>query len=55
MRAFYDEPAVRQRLTEFWGGPSLESATADYITHSDGHAFDRNELHPPRELDTSLS
>jgi hypothetical protein len=50
MNAFYDDPAVRQRLTEFLGGASLEAATADYITHSDGHAFAERELHPPDDL-----
>lgn len=51
MKTIYDDPAVRQRLIEFMGGDSLEHATARYITHADGHAYDRSALHPPAELD----
>ena len=50
MNSFYDDPAVRQRLVEYLGGDTLESATAVYLTHSDGCLFQRSELHPPREL-----
>ena len=50
MKAFYSDPAVRQRLVEFLGGDTLESATALYLGHLDGCAFQRQELHPPSEL-----
>ncbi len=54
MSAFYSNPAVRQRLTEFLGGDSLEHATAVYLTHSDGCGFDKRDLRPPGELDWFL-
>ncbi len=50
MNSFYEDPAVRKRLVEYLGGDSLESATAVYLTHSDGCLFQRSELHPPQEL-----
>lgn len=50
MNSFYADPAVRQRLVEYLGGDSLETATAVYLTHSDGCLFSREELHPPDEL-----
>lgn len=50
MISFYSEPAVEQRLIEFMGGDSLETASATYITHSDGCQFQRSELRPPRAL-----
>ncbi|MDB6069332.1 MAG: hypothetical protein JWL81_503 [Verrucomicrobiales bacterium] len=54
MNAFHADPAVRQRLVEYLGGDTLENATAFYITHSDGCAFQRPELHPPTELNWFL-
>jgi len=50
MSSFYSDPAVRQRLVEFLGGETLETATALYLTHSDGCHFQRSELHPPAGL-----
>jgi len=50
MNPFYSDPAVRQRLIEYLGGESLETATAVYVTHSDGCHFQRSELHPPADL-----
>ena len=50
MDSFYSDPFVRQRLVEYLGGDSLDSASAVYVTHSDGCLFQRSELHPPREL-----
>ncbi|HUF61395.1 MAG TPA: hypothetical protein VMN36_04920 [Verrucomicrobiales bacterium] len=50
MNALYADPALRQRLVEFLGGDSLDQATAVYLTHSDGLAYDRMELRPPLEL-----
>lgn len=52
--SFYAQPAVRQRLIEFCGADHLEQATAVYITHTDGCAYDRRELRPPVELDWFL-
>lgn len=52
--SFYAQPAVRQRLIEFCGADHLEQATAIYLTHSDGCAYDRRELRPPIELDWFL-
>lgn len=54
MNSFCADPAVRQRLIEFLGGNCLEQATASYLTHSDGWAFDRRDLRPPVELDWFL-
>jgi hypothetical protein len=51
---FYAAPAVRQRLIEFCGAEHLEQATAVYLTHSDGCAYDPRELRPPVELDWFL-
>lgn len=51
---FYAQPAVRQRLVEFCGADHLEQATAVYLTHTDGCAYDRRELRPPTELDWFL-
>ncbi|MEI6654465.1 MAG: hypothetical protein WCP45_06830 [Verrucomicrobiota bacterium] len=51
MNGFYTDRFVRQRLIEFLGGETLESATAVYVTHSDGCRFDRRELHAPADLD----
>jgi hypothetical protein len=51
MNTFYSDPAVRQRLVDFLGGETLESATAVYLTHPDGCQFFRPELHPPGELE----
>lgn len=50
MKSFYSDPAVRQRLVEFLGGETLGTATALYLGHLDGCAFQRHELHPPSEL-----
>ena len=50
MKSFYSDPAIRQRLVEFLGGDTLETATALYLGHLDGCAFQRQELHPPGEL-----
>lgn len=52
--ATYASPAVRQRLTEFLGGDTLDHATAVYITRTDGCGFDRRDLRPPAELDWYL-
>jgi hypothetical protein len=52
--SFYAQPAVRQRLIEFCGADHLEQATAIYLTHTDGCAYDRRELRPPVELDWFL-
>ena len=54
MKPFYADPAILQRLVEFLGGDSLATATAVYITHSDGCQFQRSELHPPAELQCFL-
>ncbi|MBN8422132.1 MAG: hypothetical protein J0L73_24670 [Verrucomicrobia bacterium] len=54
MNPVYADPAVRQRLTEFLGGESLDHATAVFLTHTDGCPFDRRELHPAAELDWFL-
>lgn len=54
MRSFYQHPAIRQRFVEFMGSACLQQATAVYLTHSDGCAFDRRELRPPVELDWFL-
>jgi hypothetical protein len=54
MTPLNSSPAIRQRLTEFLGGDSLEHATAVYLTHSDGCGFSRRELRPPTELDWFL-
>ncbi|MEX1048824.1 MAG: hypothetical protein WED15_04815 [Akkermansiaceae bacterium] len=54
MSSFYSDPAVRQRLVEFLGGETLETATALYLTHSDGCQFQRSELHPPAGLEWFL-
>ena len=50
MNSIYADPAVRQRLVEYLGGDTLESATAIYLTHSDGCMFQRSELRPPCDL-----
>ncbi|MGJ8643012.1 MAG: hypothetical protein ACSHX9_06360 [Luteolibacter sp.] len=50
MSPFYSDPAVRQRLIEYLGGDTLDSATAVYVTHSDGCLFQRSELYPPAGL-----
>lgn len=50
MSAFYSDSAIRRRLAEYLGGDSLESATAFYVTHSNGCLFQRSELHPPADL-----
>jgi len=50
MSAFYSDPAIRQRLIEYLGGDTLDSATAVFVTHSDGCLFQRSELRPPSEL-----
>ncbi len=54
MIPFYSDPAVRQRLVEYLGGESLGSATAVFVTHSDGCLFQRSELHPPADLQSLL-
>ena len=54
MRAFHANHALSSRLIEFLGGDSLDHATAVYVTHSDGFAFDRRELRLPCELDWFL-
>lgn len=54
MSALYDDPTVRRRLVEFLGGDSLAHATAAYLTHPDGHAFQLKELRPSSELDWFL-
>ncbi len=54
MNDCYRDATVRRRLIEFLGGDSLERASAVYLTHSDGCAFDRRELRPPQELDWFL-
>lgn len=50
MSKFYSDPAIRQRLTEYLGGDSLDTATAFYVSHTDGCLFQRSELHPPAQL-----
>lgn len=50
MSAFYSDPAIRRRLTEYLGGGTLDAATAVYVTHSDGCLFQRSELHSPADL-----
>lgn len=50
MTPFYSDPAVRQRLIEYLGGESLGSATAVYVTHTDGCLYQRSELYPPVDL-----
>ncbi len=50
MSAFYSDPAIRRRLAEYLGGDSLETATAFYVTHTDGCLYQRGELHPPADL-----
>lgn len=54
MNAIYASPAVRQRLTEFLGGDTLDHATAVYVTRSDGCGFEKRDLRPPCELDWYL-
>lgn len=54
MNAFYADHSVQRRLVEFLGADSLEHATADYLTHSDGCEFDTKELRPPGELEWFL-
>lgn len=54
MNSVCADPAVRQRLTEFLGGESLDHATAVFLTHTDGCLFDRRELRPAAELDWFL-
>lgn len=54
MNTTYASQAVRQRITEFLGGDTLDHATAVYITRSDGCGFDRRDLRPPAELDWYL-
>lgn len=54
MKSFYTNAAVRQRLVEFLGSEELEHATAVYLTHTDGCAFDRRELRPPSELTSMM-
>ncbi len=50
MNSFYRDPAIRQRLVEFLGGDTLETATALSLGHLDGCVFQRHELRPPSEL-----
>lgn len=50
MKYLYSDPAVRQRMIEYLGADTLEGATALYLGHLDGCAFQRQELHPPGEL-----
>jgi hypothetical protein len=50
MKTFYSDPAIRQRMVEFLGGETLETATALYLGHLDGCHFQRSELHAPGEL-----
>jgi hypothetical protein len=50
MSAFYSDPAIRRRLAEYLGGDSLDTATAFYVTHSNGCLLQRGELHPPADL-----
>lgn len=45
---------MRQCLVEFCGADHLKQATAVYLTHTDGCAYDRRELRPPTELDWFL-
>lgn len=52
--SFYSNAAVRQRLVEFQGGDDLESATAIYLTQSDGRQFDRRTLLVPTEMQRLL-
>jgi hypothetical protein len=54
MDTFYSDPHVRQRLVEYLGGDCLGSASAVYVTHTDGCLFQRSELHPPAELEWFL-
>lgn len=54
MSAFYTDASVRQRLVEFLGGDTLEHATAVFVTHTDGHRYNRRKLHPPGELNWFL-
>lgn len=54
MSGFYSDPAIRRRLVEYLGGDSLDTASAVYVTHSDGCRFQRPELHPPGNLEKLL-
>jgi len=54
MPTVYRNPVVRMRLIEFLGGDSLDSATAVYLTQSDGCQYDRRLLRPPWELNHFL-
>ena len=55
MHAFYQHPAVRQRLTEFLGGSTLDRATAVYLTQADGCRFQSKNLRPPADLHRFLT
>lgn len=55
MPTLYTHPAVRMRLIEFLGGDSLDSATAVYVTQSDGCQYDGRRIRPPWDLDHFLS
>jgi len=50
MSTFYFDPAIRRRLAEYLGGDSLDTATAFYVTHSDGCLYPQGELHHPADL-----
>ncbi|MFN0128559.1 MAG: hypothetical protein ACKV19_17950 [Verrucomicrobiales bacterium] len=50
MKYLYSDPTVRQRMIEYLGGDTLTEATALYLGHLDGCAFQRAELHAPAEL-----
>src|SRR5215217_5592771 len=52
---FYKSSAVHQRLVEFLGGEDLKSATAVYLSQSDGCQFDRRNLIVPGEIQRLLS
>jgi hypothetical protein len=52
---FYKSSAVHQRLVEFLGGDDLKSATAVYLSQSDGCQFARNNLIVPAEIQRLLS
>jgi len=57
LRRYYKDPGVRQRMYEFLGGSNLESATALYITGTDGYSSYCLQSHPadlPEYLEGAL-
>lgn len=53
-RRYYNDPCIRERMSEFLGGTDLEHATAMYITGSDGYS-DYFLRSLPRELPEYLA